>query len=198
MHAQIPISWAPQLPPSGCRPGFHPVWLRGGLAAGQQPSPNGADSGTIALPPPRLPAPPDPRPSPPHAYSSSILIFLRRTAGSDPLSATAFLFESNRWRWWWRCRKHRRASLIPGWGRCPLWRRAWQPTPVFLPAESHGQSSLAGCDQSNSRAGQKTGWTLSRVETEGERRGWPGEAGESNTDTDGQRGGEEQGLVSTV
>ena len=25
-----------------------------------------------------------------------------------------------------------------------LWRRAWQPTPVFLPAESHGQRSLAG------------------------------------------------------
>ena len=23
------------------------------------------------------------------------------------------------------------------------WRKAWQPTPVFLPAESHGQSSLA-------------------------------------------------------
>ena len=25
-----------------------------------------------------------------------------------------------------------------------LWRRAWQPTPVFLPGESHEQSSLAG------------------------------------------------------
>ena len=24
------------------------------------------------------------------------------------------------------------------------WRRAWQPTPVFLPEESHGQRSLAG------------------------------------------------------
>ena len=22
------------------------------------------------------------------------------------------------------------------------WRRAWQPTPVFLPGESHGQKSL--------------------------------------------------------
>ena len=27
-------------------------------------------------------------------------------------------------------------------GRIP-WRRAWQPTPVFLPGESHGQRSLA-------------------------------------------------------
>ena len=24
------------------------------------------------------------------------------------------------------------------------WRRAWQPTPVFWPGESHGQRSLAG------------------------------------------------------
>ena len=32
---------------------------------------------------------------------------------------------------------------IPGLGRVP-WRRAWQPTLVFLPGESHGQRSLAG------------------------------------------------------
>ena len=25
------------------------------------------------------------------------------------------------------------------------WRRQWQPTPVFLPGESHGQGSLVGC-----------------------------------------------------
>ena len=24
------------------------------------------------------------------------------------------------------------------------WRRKWQPTPLFLPGESHGQRSLAG------------------------------------------------------
>ena len=30
------------------------------------------------------------------------------------------------------------------WVRKFLWRRAWQPTPVFLPGESHGQRSLAG------------------------------------------------------
>ena len=34
-------------------------------------------------------------------------------------------------------------GLIPELGRFP-WRRAWQPTPVFLPGESHGQRSLAG------------------------------------------------------
>ena len=32
---------------------------------------------------------------------------------------------------------------IPGVGNIP-WRRQWQPTPVFLPGESHGQRSLVG------------------------------------------------------
>ena len=35
----------------------------------------------------------------------------------------------------------RDAGSIPGSGRSP-WRRAGQPTPVFLPGESHGQRSL--------------------------------------------------------
>ena len=34
-------------------------------------------------------------------------------------------------------------GLIPGSGRFP-WRRAWQPTPVFLPGKFHGQRSLVG------------------------------------------------------
>ena len=32
---------------------------------------------------------------------------------------------------------------IPGSGSIP-WKRAQQPTPVFLPAESHGQRNLVG------------------------------------------------------
>ena len=36
----------------------------------------------------------------------------------------------------------RDVDLIPGSGRFS-WRRVWQPTPVFLPGESHGQRSLA-------------------------------------------------------
>ena len=35
------------------------------------------------------------------------------------------------------------AGSIPGSGRFP-WSRKWQPTPVFLPGESHGQKSLSG------------------------------------------------------
>ena len=37
----------------------------------------------------------------------------------------------------------RDVDLIPGSGRFP-WRRKWQPTPVFLPGESHGRRNLVG------------------------------------------------------
>ena len=40
-----------------------------------------------------------------------------------------------------RCKRH---GFNP-WLRKIPWRRAWQPTPVFLPGESHGQRSLEGC-----------------------------------------------------
>ena len=36
-----------------------------------------------------------------------------------------------------------RLRFDPSVGKIP-WRRAWQPTPVFLPGESHGQRSLVG------------------------------------------------------
>ena len=29
--------------------------------------------------------------------------------------------------------------------QCSVWRRKWQPTPVFLPGESQGRGSLVGC-----------------------------------------------------
>ena len=37
----------------------------------------------------------------------------------------------------------RNAGWTPGLGRFPR-KRAWQPTPVFLPGDSHGQRSLTG------------------------------------------------------
>ena len=40
-------------------------------------------------------------------------------------------------------RRHKRHRFEP-WVRKIPWRRKWQPTPVFLPGESHGQRSLAG------------------------------------------------------
>ena len=42
-----------------------------------------------------------------------------------------------------QCRRHRRCGFDPWVGKI-AWRRAWQPTPVFLPGESHEQTSLAG------------------------------------------------------
>ena len=44
----------------------------------------------------------------------------------------------------------RRPGFNP-WVRKIPWRRAWQPTPVLLPAESHGQRSLAGLQSMRSQ-----------------------------------------------
>ena len=35
-------------------------------------------------------------------------------------------------------------AMWENWAGTIPWRRAWQPTPVFLPGEAHGQRSLAG------------------------------------------------------
>ena len=42
-----------------------------------------------------------------------------------------------------QCRQHKRRGFNPWVGKIP-WRRAQQPTSVFLPGESQGQRSLAG------------------------------------------------------
>ena len=42
-----------------------------------------------------------------------------------------------------QCRRHKRLGFDPWVGKI-LWRRAWQPTLVFLPGESHRQRSLTG------------------------------------------------------
>ena len=40
--------------------------------------------------------------------------------------------------------QYRRPGSDPWVGKIP-WRRKWQPTPVFLPGEFHGQRNLVGC-----------------------------------------------------
>ena len=42
-----------------------------------------------------------------------------------------------------QCRRRKRHRFNP-WVRKIPWRRAWQPTLVFLPGEFHGQRSLVG------------------------------------------------------
>ena len=42
-----------------------------------------------------------------------------------------------------QCKRRKRRGFDPWVGKIP-WRRAWQPTPVFLSGEFHGQRSLTG------------------------------------------------------
>ena len=42
-----------------------------------------------------------------------------------------------------QCKRRKRHGFDPWVGKIP-WKMAWQPTPVFLPGESHGQRSLTG------------------------------------------------------
>ena len=46
-------------------------------------------------------------------------------------------------RWYRICLPTRRCRFDP-WVRKTPWRRKWQPTPVFLPGQSHRQRSLVG------------------------------------------------------
>ena len=50
----------------------------------------------------------------------------------------------------------REVGLILGSGRFPG-EKKWQPTPVFLPGESHGQRSLVGYSPCNNRESDMTG-----------------------------------------
>ena len=59
-----------------------------------------------------------------------------------------------------QCGRYKRHKSDPWVGKIP-WRRAWQPAPVFLPGESHGQRSLAG--HSHSVAKSRT--SLKRLST---------------------------------
>ena len=43
----------------------------------------------------------------------------------------------------YQSRRRKRHGFHPWIGKIP-WRHTWQPTPVFLPGESHGQRSLVG------------------------------------------------------
>ena len=51
-----------------------------------------------------------------------------------------------------QCRRLKRCGFDP-WVRKIPWRRAWQPIPVFLPEESHGQRSLVGYSPWGHRVG---------------------------------------------
>ena len=54
------------------------------------------------------------------------------------------------------CRRHKRCGFNLWVGKIP-WRRAWQPTAVFLPGESHGQWSLGLQSLGSQRVGHDCG-----------------------------------------
>ena len=61
-----------------------------------------------------------------------------------------------------QCRRRKRHRFNP-WVREIPWRRAWQPTPVFLPGESHRQRSLVSYSPWGCRVGHNgSDWAHTR------------------------------------
>ena len=60
-----------------------------------------------------------------------------------------------------RCK---RSGFDPWIGKIP-WRRKWQPTPGFLPGESHGQRSLAGYSPWGPKESDTTEWLSTHTRT---------------------------------
>ena len=54
---------------------------------------------------------------------------------------------------------------VDPWAGNISWRSAWQSTPVFLPGESHGQRSLAGCSPSGPKEEDTNGSNLECMQT---------------------------------
>ena len=57
-----------------------------------------------------------------------------------------------------QCRTHKSCGFDPWVGKIP-WRKAWQPTLVFLPGESLGQMSLVGYSPWGCKDGVAKSWT---------------------------------------
>ena len=55
-------------------------------------------------------------------------------------------------------------TWVQSWVGKILWRRKWQPTPVFLPGESHGQRNLVGYSPWGRKESDMTEW-LSHTHT---------------------------------
>ena len=70
-----------------------------------------------------------------------------------------------------RCRRLKRCRFGL-WGRKIPWRRPWQPTPVFLPGESHGQRNLE--DDVESMGLQRVGheWAHTHMHTHFRKEAW--------------------------
>ena len=70
-----------------------------------------------------------------------------------------------------QCRRHKRGQFTP-WVRKIPWSSKWQPTPVFLPEESHGQRSLTGYSPWRSQR-LRCEWTQHKHSNEVDLHSWP-------------------------
>ena len=84
---------------------------------------------------------------PPTCWPSSCFSTISREGNGTPLQYSCLENPMDGGAWW--AAVH---GVAKSWTRLsdftfPFmhWRRKWQPTPVFLPAESQGQGSLVGC-----------------------------------------------------
>ena len=68
--------------------------------------------------------------------------------------------------WWLRWQRIHLQCGRPGFdpwvGKIP-WKRAWQPIPVFLSGESHGQRTLAGCCPWGHKESDTTEWLSTHI-----------------------------------
>ena len=64
----------------------------------------------------------------------------------------------------WRISLSMEEMWVPSWVRKFPWRRAWQPSPVFLPGKSHGQRSLVGYSAWGCKESDTTEWLSTRAE----------------------------------
>ena len=65
----------------------------------------------------------------------------KRATVKQAVSSSRMGLDTLHWMIWMR---YQNASEVRNVAFCRECRRAWQPTPVFLPGEPHGQGSLAG------------------------------------------------------
>ena len=76
------------------------------------------------------------------------LVYLGMGSGTSTLDTSTHTHTRaslmlSKWRVCLQCRRHRRHGFSP-WIVMIPWSEIWQPTPVFLPEESHGQRSPIG------------------------------------------------------
>ena len=68
--------------------------------------------------------------------------------------------------WWLRWQRICLQRKRPGfdlWVRKILWRKAWQPTAVFLPGKFHGQRSLAGYSSWGRKESDTIAWLTTKA-----------------------------------